>query len=910
MASVTATTPQNSLQIMAPPVLATEGAHQKCHDLGIISLSQGGLFQCQLEYDSKSEQLSNRWLFRVPGLNEHTRLRQVMEEHLKVQVSGHDQLAITIFLASCQIKKLSYNTTTKELHTEFSYPLTYYDLRRLNQYGISDIEAINRRSKIPEVLAFPADLHTHFGGALTEEMMAKAIFESKEPVLYPISSLKEMGIAYNASVDSKNMIDLRAPDTQFPKEKFLRSLIMDPLGIASFLDMEVVYRLRGPIVKNLKLFPVFLELLAQDYQKYGVTYVELSISDIVKPEWMAEVVKVLPELEKKYGVKLRFLVSLWRHSPKKYNQDVINQTKSYLEAGNPYIVGFDYMGHETNSTRDFIDHLDEIASFKKIRPDLVIRVHAGESPCHPENVRLAIQHGANRIGHGLHGFDDEMMQEAKDRDVIVEFNISSNLSLNSAIRPEDDIPIKKFIDKNIRVTIGTDGHGCYGTTPQLEALLASEMSLTPDDIAYIRASDVRYITEMNAAFDARIQAATASSFAPVLPAPITPSDEWTRLDKERLEKKQNIVDMLQKTLSLQVVKTTDIPTHFAGKVPVLFAGATSTSWDPIPEEDKELLRTQIRRLFYHLNDKNVFIITGGTDFGLEKIVHEVVHEYARHGRQFSLLGTLASELQADPSTISKSLTHATIIDGTWYDLAPGILKVVSDMRGTAFFMTGGDVVKNMIQIAKNLGGIDYKILQDVQGTSAKMAEILPEKGFSKHDALDKALQKMRPELLRSMTADNKEAFGYFSGINKEVVSFLGYSSAYENPVELKAKLTQILDQLDSAKTIIAAGATKAGIGAVYELAKTKGFTTLGIVSTNAIETNSISPHADFVLYVEDPLWGGYVDGEKLSLVSEVISHCSHWAIRLGGGSIATIEADHMHTLGKDVLYYPFAKSLV
>ena len=587
------------------------------------------------------------------------------------------------------------------------------------------------------------------------------------------------------------------------------------------------------------------------------------------------------------------------------SQDIINQAKAYLEAQNPYIVGFDYMGHETNSTRDFIDELDDLAAFRASkRLDLVIRVHAGESPCHPENVRLSILHGANRIGHGLNGFDDETIELAKERNVIVEFNISSNLSLNSAVHPETDIPIKKFISNNVRVTIGTDGHGCYGTTPQLEAILASQMGLTQGDLDYICSSDERYIQEMNKAFDARMISATSLSFTPPMPATTCPPDEWSRLDKERLEKKLNIIDMLNQTLSLPVVKTQDLPAFFASRVPVLFAGATSISWDPLPQEDKDLLREQIRGLFYHMNEKNVVIITGGTDFGLEKIVHETVAEYALLGRTFTLLGTLASELQAAPSTISKSLTHATVIDGTWYDLAPNILKVVSDCRGMAFFMTGGDVVKNMIQIAKNLRGIDYKILKDVPGTSAKMAQVMPENAFSKHDALDNSLLALRPEILRSITVNCSEAFSYFSTINREVVSFLGYSSDYKDPIALKSTLEAILDQHNPAQVIIAAGATTSGIGAVYELAKQKGFTTLGIVSTLAKKTNNISPHADFVLYVEDSKWGGY-QGSSLSPVSEVITHCSHSAIRCGGNTTAQDESAEMIKLGKSVLYYPF-----
>eukprot|EP00121_Abeoforma_whisleri_P005059 Awhi_evm1s4575 len=51
-----------------------------------------------------------------------------------------------------------------------------------------------------------------------------------------------------------------------------------------------------------------------------------------------------------------------------------------------------------------------------------------------------------------------------------------------------------------------------------------------------------------------------------------------------------------------------------------------------------------------------------------------------------------------------------------------------------------------------------------------------------------------------------------------------------------------------------------GIGAVYELAKRKKFTTIGIVSVLAKQYDcSFSPFVDFVYCVEDKQWGGYIE---------------------------------------------------
>jgi transaldolase len=61
------------------------------------------------------------------------------------------------------------------------------------------------------------------------------------------------------------------------------------------------------------------------------------------------------------------------------------------------------------------------------------------------------------------------------------------------------------------------------------------------------------------------------------------------------------------------------------------------------------------------------------------------------------------------------------------------------------------------------------------------------------------------------------------------------------------KAGHILDEFDPSKTIVNIGATPEGIGAVYELAKRRGFTTTGIVSTQAKKYDAeLSPCVDYV----------------------------------------------------------------
>ena len=137
-----------------------------------------------------------------------------------------------------------------------------------------------------------------------------------------------------------------------------------------------------------------------------------------------------------------------------------------------------------------------------------------------------------------------------------------------------------------------------------------------------------------------------------------------------------------------------------------------------------------------------------------------------------------------------------------------------------------------------------------------------------------------------------EIIDFFAQQNKAVLTFLGFSgSGYEEPDRMLDAASDVLDDVDPADTIINIGATPDGIGAVYEIAKDRGFKTTGIVSTQAIEHQlTASSKVDRVFLVQDQFWGGYLDdGESLSPTSKVIVEVSHLVVAIGGGMVSRDE---------------------
>src|SRR5690606_34641440 len=129
-------------------------------------------------------------------------------------------------------------------------------------------------------------------------------------------------------------------------------------------------------------------------------------------------------------------------------------------------VGVDVMGHETSSTRTIVRHLAAIGAFvRAVRPDFAVRVHAGENPAFPENVRVAVDtlaaEGVScRIGHGVFGVDEPTLARLVETGAIVEFNLDSNYALNN-VRDALEVPLARYAAAGVPVVLGTDGYGIY-----------------------------------------------------------------------------------------------------------------------------------------------------------------------------------------------------------------------------------------------------------------------------------------------------------------------------------------------------------------------------------------------------------------------------------------------------------------
>jgi hypothetical protein len=167
-------------------------------------------------------------------------------------------------------------------------------------------------------------------------------------------------------------------------------------------------------------------------------------------------------------------------------------------------------------------------------------------------------------------------------------------------------------------------------------------------------------------------------------------------------------------------------------------------------------------------------------------------------------------------------------------------------------------------------------------------------------------QSCQPPTISSETS--VEAIrAYFQKRNMTVVTFMGYSAAdYEDRAAMLKRAEEVLSGFDPGKTIVNIGATIDGIGAVYELAKQKGFETVGIVSSQARVSNAtLAPCAGTVFFVEDASWGGMLTGTTtLSPTSTTLVSVSDRIVAIGGGDVARDEFNAARRLGKKTEFFP------
>ena len=486
--------------------------------------------------------------------------------------------------------------------------------------------------------------------------------------------------------------------------------------------------------KNISLRQDKLLWIAREYEKQGINYVEIADTELVKPygpaiKMVEEIHQIMPIIEQETGIKLRFLAALRRIPLTIIKDQIIGE--NYLRENidvlktvgkSPYIVGSDFVGEEINDISDLQPAISEIVNYiEKEDKDFTIRIHAGENDSLKNNVeesikcvKKAIKAGQKmpniRIGHGLYtpnlnsNEGKELIKEMKEKNVIVEFQITSNVRLNN-LSDLNKHPIKTYLKSGVKCVQGTDGCGIYGVDTIDEQLaLYNLLGLTDKEFEQMREVEEELINKNNKYFEKK-----KKKFEKLIEGK-TISEVLTNLEKEYHEKSEkNQTQMrINNKLESEVELKELIKSLPENKMPIIIAGG---SFNKKGKNTKVLNegRNLLENLINQVDSKKVFFVIGHKLKGYEREIIDIIKKSKKKFEIYAIIPKMITQEEAE-EILSNNLSGVRIsIESDEMGLYKSFnYEIFERRKSIVIAFDGNSPVSNLIQEAKNGKG-DSKI---------------------------------------------------------------------------------------------------------------------------------------------------------------------------------------------------------
>lgn len=219
--------------------------------------------------------------------------------------------------------------------------------------------------------------------------------------------------------------------------------------------------------------------------KERVRYLELrfapllSESTVLSAELMIEAVLAgIRTAEKEYPISGNLILCAMRHFSEEQNFRTLKLAKKYQEKG---VCALDLAGDESAYPNELFADLFQQAR----KEDLRFTIHSGECG-RVQNIRLAAEWGAERIGHGIAMQGNVQFQSwIAEKGVTIELCPKSNLQ-TGAVKDIYSYPLKEFMENGIKVSVNTDNRTVTGTSVSQELLLLNRhFGLTEQTAKYL-----------------------------------------------------------------------------------------------------------------------------------------------------------------------------------------------------------------------------------------------------------------------------------------------------------------------------------------------------------------------------------------------------------------------------------------
>ena len=281
-----------------------------------------------------------------------------------------------------------------------------------------------------------ADLHLHLDGSLSAEAILDVA--RREGIELPAKNVRDLNKYLMVSENCQSL------------NEYLESFVLPNLVLQTKKGLEIC---------TLDL----LERLAKD----GLKYVEIRMAPQLSTDKGLSQEKVVKTLiktckkAKKFHIFSNLILCMMRgENTHEKNLETIEVAKKFLGKG---VVAMDLAGAEGLFPNEMFEK-----EFKLIRDySIPLTIHAGEASG-ANSVKSALSFGAVRIGHGIHSVEDEsVLEELRNKNICLEVCPKSNLDTRT-ISKYDDLPLRKFIEEGIKISINTDDMTVSNTTLKQE----------------------------------------------------------------------------------------------------------------------------------------------------------------------------------------------------------------------------------------------------------------------------------------------------------------------------------------------------------------------------------------------------------------------------------------------------------
>lgn len=299
-----------------------------------------------------------------------------------------------------------------------------------------------------------AELHLHLEGTVTPETLS--LLSQRHP-----TPLEPSHNRYKDVSDSGRVLSVDDARAIYKYTDF---------GGFLLAFKAVTERMRDPEDYELVTYEMMRQLHAE-----GVLHAEVYVSAGVV-HWRGHEFEPLFEGmerarqrgERDFGVSVLWIFDAVRHFGPEEAQIVVETALKYRDRN---VVGIGIGGDEKRAAPEIFREVYEYAADQGLR----LSAHAGES-VGPESIWGAINDlRAERIGHGLHAWQDEqLVRELRRRKIAVEACISSNVMTGCCLSLEQH-PVRRYFDAGLVVSLNTDDPAMFHTTLTREYQIAQDV---------------------------------------------------------------------------------------------------------------------------------------------------------------------------------------------------------------------------------------------------------------------------------------------------------------------------------------------------------------------------------------------------------------------------------------------------